>query len=617
MSGVFGFIDTRRNSVAGETLARMAQSLAHCPWHVIDQHVTGDGVIGAGRAAIGIFNRAAQPLVDASGSVRLFFCGELYSGDTIVSNPEQIALEAYLANGPAYAHELNGQFTALVIDEARARLVLTNDRFGLYHHYFATIPGGIVFAPELKAVLTHPAVSKTLDQVALAQYMRFQHVLGERTFFEHIQLLPTATVLSVNLRNGAKTQESYWSFSDLPQRPEHGAGALSLNDAADEAARLLGRAVRRLSSDALRPGVYLSGGLDSRALLGLSERRPITSITYGDPACRDVRFAERIARVCGSSHHWFDLRDSQWVTETADLHLRLTEGFHSWIHAHGMSTLPAARELIDVNLSGWDGSTVMSHPDSWAGLQWPRADDTAALVEDFQYFNQTWTWPGITEAEEQLLYAPAKRHEMRGLAFDSFRAQHRLGESYPPAVRRELFYVRQHCRRLTQYFIVFNRSHIECRLPFFDYDVFDFMFSLPMTLRGRGQVWHALIARALPKLARIPNAADNRLPMPNGWRRRLHAAAVATRARVNRHIAPIFNDDLKLYADYEAWLRAHLRPWAESILFDPRTLERGIFDPAFVRSMMTRHASGFEPWTIGKIAPIMAYEMMLRHLHDG
>ncbi len=616
MSGVFGFIDTRRISAAGDTLARMAQMLSHRPWMVIDQHVSDSGVCAAGRAAIGIFNRAPQPLVDASGSVRLFFCGELYAGDTIVSDPEHVALAAYLARGPSFARALNGQFTAVVIDQARARLVLTNDRFGLYHHYFAQIPGGIVFAPELKAVLAHPAVSKALDATALAQYIRFQHVLGERTFFEQIQLLPAAAVLSMDLHNGERTLESYWSFSDLPQQPESGSGAPSLNEAADEAARLLQRAVRRLSSDALRPGVYLSGGLDSRAILGLSERRPITSITFGDPACRDVRFAQRIARICGTQHHWFDLRDSQWVTDTADLHMHLTEGFHSWIHAHGMSTLPAARELIDVNLSGWDGSTVMSHPDSWAGLQWPRADDTAALVEDFQYFNQTWTWPGITEAEEQLLYAPAKRHEMRGLAFDSFCAEHRLGESYPPAVRRELFYVRQHCRRMTQYFIVFNRSHIECRLPFFDYDVFDFMFSLPMTLRGRGQVWHALIARALPKLARIPNASDNRLPMPNGWRRRLHAAAVSTRARINRHIAPIFNDDVKLYADYEAWLRADLRPWAESILFDARTIERGIFDAAFVRSLMARHVSGLEPWTIGKIAPIMAYEMMLRHLHD-
>ncbi len=616
MSGVFGFIDTRRVSPAGDTLAHMAQTLAHRPWHVIDQHVTGDGVLGAGRAAIGIFNRAAQPLADASGSVRMFFCGELYDGDMIVPNPEQAALAAYLANGPAFARGLNGQFTAAVIDQARARLVLTNDRFGLYHHYIAAIPGGLVFAPELKAVLTHPAVGKNLDPTALAQYMRFQHVLGERTFFEQIQLLPAATVLSVDLRSGAQIREAYWSFSDLPQQPERGGGALSLNDAADEAARLLKRAVRRLSSDALRPGVYLSGGLDSRAILGLSERRPITSLTYGDPACRDVRFAERIARICGSRHHWFDLRNSGWVTETAELHLQLTEGFHSWIHAHGMSTLPAARELIDVNLSGWDGGTVMSHPELWAGLQWPRADDTAELVEEFQYFNQTWTWPGITEAEEQLLYVPEKWRELRGLAFDSFRAEHRFGEAYPPAVRRELFFVRQHCRRMTQYFIVFKRSHFECRLPFFDYDLFDFMFSLPKAIRGHGRVWYALIGRALPELARIPNASDNRLPMPNGWRRRLHAAAATARARVNRHIAPIFNDDLKLYADYESWLRTDLRPWAESILHDRRTVERGIFDPAFVRSLMARHVSGLEPWTIGKIAPIMAYEMMLRHLHD-
>jgi len=63
-------------------------------------------------------------------------------------------------------------------------------------------------------------------------------------------------------------------------------------------------------------------------------------------------------------------------------------------------------------------------------------------------------------------------------------------------------------------------------------------------------------------------------------------------------------------------LCSDLREWGESILFDERTLERGIFSPAFLRSIWARHQSGQEMHTIGKIAPIMTYEMMLRRLHD-
>jgi len=59
----------------------------------------------------------------------------------------------------------------------------------------------------------------------------------------------------------------------------------------------------------LRPGVYLSGGLDSRTITGLTQRRPITSITYGTANCRDVHCARRIAHAVGSDLHWFDLPD--------------------------------------------------------------------------------------------------------------------------------------------------------------------------------------------------------------------------------------------------------------------------------------------------------------------
>jgi asparagine synthase (glutamine-hydrolysing) len=71
-----------------------------------------------------------------------------------------------------------------------------------------------------------------------------------------------------------------------------------------------------------------------------------------------------------------------------------------------------------------------------------------------------------------------------------------------------------------------------------------------------------------------------------------------------------------LYADYENYLRGDLRAWARDILFDKRTLERGIFNPQFIRSIWERHQSSQELHTIGKIAPVMTYEMMLRRLYD-
>ena len=93
-------------------------------------------------------------------------------------------------------------------------------------------------------------------------------------------------------------------------------------------------------------------------------------------------------------------------------------------------------------------------------------------------------------------------------------------------------------------------------------------------------------------------------------------AGVQIRRSINRHIRPLFRERATLYADYENYLRRELRPWAEGILNDRRTAERGLFDPPFLRSLMKRHVSGLEHWTIGKIAPIITYELMLRQLVD-
>ena len=81
--------------------------------------------------------------------------------------------------------------------------------------------------------------------------------------------------------------------------------------------------------------------------------------------------------------------------------------------------------------------------------------------------------------------------------------------------------------------------------------------------------------------------------------------------------APIFPEYTTLYVDYENALRQELHKWGEELLLGRRTTERNIFNPDFLHSIWSRHQSGLEPDMIGKIAPIMTYEMMLRKYYDG
>jgi asparagine synthase (glutamine-hydrolysing) len=524
---------------------------------------------------------------------------------------EEAALAMYEKEGVGFARRLNGAFVVGVWDGMRNRVVVTNDRFGLYPEYYSYSGKRLVFGPEVKGILCDRGVRKELDWVALAQYMRFQHLLGERTFFEGVKLLPAASVMVYDAGVGTCEIKKYWGYEEIGYR-----GEVSFEEAVEEASRLLQRAVRRLSEDEYRPGVYLSGGLDSRTIVGMVKRRPVVSLTYGVRGCRDVCYARQVAGAVGSDHHWFELEDGRWVQEHASLHLELTEGFHSWIHAHGMSTLAGARELMDVNLTGWDGGTIMGHADNIDPLLISPVDDRAFLTYLFYQYNQKWTWPSITEGEERLLYCEPVWKKVDGLAFESFREELAPYLGYRTDVRGEFFFIDNHIRRLTQNMVKLSRSHIEVRFPFFNYDLIDFIYSLPAMLRADRRLQRAVIQSNMPRLAYIPYEHDEFLPTTRTLLRQPHALAMRMRHRFKRwHLWP-FPVHCTLYADYEGYLRGELREWAEGILFDRCAVERGIFDPSSVRTLMDRHLSGLEEWTIGKIAPIMTYEMMLRRLYD-
>jgi asparagine synthase (glutamine-hydrolysing) len=616
MSGVFGVADPGRQIDIRTLIGKMITAMSHRDWFVAERFVDHERSLAIGRIGIGVFNQIPQPVWNSDHTVALVMAGEFYTEDTSGKNghgesDEQVALALYEKVGDAFASQLNGAFIIAIWDETRNRLLIANDRFGLYPFFYACRNGRLIFAPEMKGILCDDTFPRKLDLTALAQYIRFQHLLGERTFFEDIELLPNASVLVYNLSTGSCSVKPYWTFDDVPYRPE-----VSFDEAVEEAGWLLRRAIQRLSSDAYRPGVYLSGGLDSRTILGMIERCPIVSLTYGVHNCRDVYYAQRIARATGGDHHWIDLGDGEWVKEYVDFHLDLTEGFHSWIHAHGISTLPQARQLMDVNLTGWGGGTVMGHEDSVEPLQVCAVDDAALITRLFYLFNQKYTWPSVTEAEEAFLYREPIYRQAQGLAFDSFRAEMSRYLDYRSDVRGEYFYICNHCRRLTQNLVTFTRSHIEVRFPFFDYDLFDFLYSLPALLRGHQTLCRAVIQREIPRLAYIPYDHDGLLPTTQSAIRGTHALMVKLKYRFNSHLWPIFPQRCTLYADYENYLRGELCDWAETILFDRRTVERGIFSPPFLRTLMNHHLSGLEEWTVGKIAPVITYEMMLRRFCD-
>jgi len=620
MGGVFGLVDSRRRPPSAQ-LRRMADALRLCEWTRTQTWADEQAGVGLGQVNIGLFSTDPQPLRSADGALAVVFFGELSNAGRLrqrlasadhspqPASEAELILRLYQEQGEDLVRDLDGVFVFALWDGERDRLLVVNDRLGLLPTYYAHYDGRLVFAPQVKAILADGAFERKLDLTGMAQFLRFQRLLGDRTFFEGVRLLPYGSVLRFDQARDALTVSHYWDFDQIPPWP---AGA-TFEDGVVETGRLLRRAVERCMQGPYRLGVYLSGGLDSRTLLGLASqmRPPVVSLTYGVPNCSDVHYARRIARRLGSPHTFIPLLDGRWVRDEVELHLEVTEGFVTWTHSHAALTLRPGRELMDVNLTGFGGDQVLgARAFVYAADAVDAVDGLDFAVRVYDHFVHHYSWPGLTDAEERLLFNESFYPQIRDRAFQSLLETLAMVEGYEYAHRIDYFTTIYQGSRMSNMNVVYQRAFFEARYPFCDRDLMDWVYSMPLRYRLNDRLYLAVINREVPKVTWIPRDTDGRLITRYRAIRQAHALFQKVRRRITgRRLRTIHEDP-------EGWLRRDLRDWAEDLLLGRRTLERGFYNPAFLRSLFERHMSGREIHTIGKIAPIMTYEMMLRRFYD-
>lgn len=622
MSGVYGIVAPEKNGAELDVVAGdMRNALTHYSWYVNDLYSDREAGVFLGRVGIGVFNQARQPIHSESGYLSAVFCGEFTHVDVVRSalrqdgvqlrndTDEELLLACYEKWGANCVAQLQGQFVFAIWDRRRDELILANDRFGLYPTYYTESRGRLLFAPEIKSLLSDATIPRKLRNDALAEYFRFQRLLGTKTFFADIHLLPAASILCFDLRSGDYKVSRYWDIGQSLPRPV----SITLNEAIEEGARRLMRAIEEAMRGPWPIGAFLSGGFDSRMLVGLLAKKgcAVQTFTFGRPGCRDEYYARQIARAINVPHHFYPYHNGHWIEQFAEMHVRLTEGFHSWLHMHGINMLGDVRQHIAVNVSGLGDLLWPDH--NFTPTHLLAAPDNVAFASIFfELYHQKYSWPGLTYADERTLYAESYRRQLVGLAYDSFMAELTAYDHLPLATKAIAFNLDNHFSRHLLYHCVFGRSHLEYRLPYFDLDLLTFAYGLPPQISMERRVQKGIIAQYLPQVARIPATTDD-LPITiNESSMKVAKLFKEVRRQATRFVAPHSVERTSLYADYEGWLRTDLRSWAESILFDERTQDRGIFCREALVSLWARHMTGNELWTIGKIASIITFEMTLR-----
>jgi asparagine synthase (glutamine-hydrolysing) len=278
-----------------------------------------EAAVGQTRLAVIDLDTGDPPIRNEDGSIAVALNGEIYNfrelrsalqadGHSLSTQGDTEVL-AHLAEDrqpAAIARALDGMFAFAVWDERRARLILGRDRLGKKPLYYWTDGSQLVFGSEIKAVLAHPSVPRELDPSAIPAYLTFGYVPTPRTFFSGIRSLAPGHVLTM-LVGGPPTIERYWELPLGSSTVDH----RDLGSSAREVRRLLRAAVgRRLVSD-VPLGAFLSGGIDSSAIVGLMAEQmdePVRTFTIGfeDQDGYDERpYAEVVAKRFSTDHTTF------------------------------------------------------------------------------------------------------------------------------------------------------------------------------------------------------------------------------------------------------------------------------------------------------------------------
>lgn len=618
MPGIFGLIKAPDKETASQLSVQMATALQDAPGYQKFQYTTDGMSIGV--TGPGMIQSEPQPGWNESKSIAVVVAGEIYDasekrawlqgkGHQFQSNSQaELFAHFYEEVGEQFVSQLNGAFAAAIWDQGQHRLLLLNDHLGLYPLYYLYNPQRIFsFASGVRALLVIPNLPRNLDHIALAQFLTFDHMLDDRTLLEQVKLLPPASIL--RFENGQTHLQNYWHLQYLEHYPiQH------VDEYQEELLSCLRQASERQMPGPHPAGVLLSGGLDSRVIAALLNQNrtneTIRTFTFGSPKCDDVRYAKEISAKLGFQHRFYPLKPD-YLIDKAMQGVRCTDGMQNVVHMHTLANLDAQAEEAEIIYKGFLGDALMGYGISerhWANYR--EADLPQAQYEIHR--DQGLLVYELAELNELLL--PHQGIDYQDAVFAAYTQALQASKAVLPADQRNYFDVRQRVPRMTIHGVELVRSQVQVRLPFADKNLVEFMLTVPPGYRNGRKIIKDLFIKQFPELAKIPYTETNFPMVPCMRDIYLHTNQQVRWWLRNAGMQWVPAVHKRSYAAYNQWLRAELRSWAEGILLSQRTLERGIFNPSFLKALVAEHMAGQDHYT--RLGTLISVELWHRQFVD-
>ena len=323
MCGLAGFFrnpETPQRDQHSRWLDAMGEAIIHrgpdAGSSFLDDHI---GLAHRRLSILDLSEAGTQPMASASGRYVIAFNGEIYNFLELREKLEQqgltfrtrtdteVLLELYEREGMACLEWLNGMFAIAIWDTQARELFLARDRLGKKPLYYYQGEGGFAFASEIKALLRLPFLNTETRPDAIKDFFAYQYIPDPKTIYRNVHKLEPGCWLKTDGRHVQSGQ--YWNLSFEPM-----AGK-SLQQIEDGLYELIDDAVRlRMISD-VPLGAFLSGGVDSSAVVGLMARhasQPVTTCSIGFDSKKydEVQFARQVAELFRTDHHEFTVREN-------------------------------------------------------------------------------------------------------------------------------------------------------------------------------------------------------------------------------------------------------------------------------------------------------------------
>jgi asparagine synthase (glutamine-hydrolysing) len=603
MCGIVGIVRNDRSDVDQALLARMCAAIKHRGPDDDGFYFNSSVGLGMRRLAIIDLKSGQQPIHNQDSTAWIVFNGEIYNyrelrdkleklGHSFYTNSDTEAIvHAYDQYGADCPNHLRGMFAFAIWDERTQELFVARDRVGKKPLLYAQVNGQFVFGSEFSALLQHPDVPKDVDFEALNQYLSFMCVPAPLTAYHAIRKLEPGH--SLRYRKGEIKIERYWQ-PDFSKKVE-----ISEQEAGERAIEILRDAVKvRLMSE-VPLGAFLSGGIDSSAVVALMAAESATpvktfSIGFEEQDFSELHHARRVAEHVGADHHEFIVR-----ADALEVLPILVEHYgEPYADSSAIPTYYVARETrrhVTVALNGDGGDESFAGYERYAAMRLaeryhripavlreavvrqaiellPSSETRRSRIRDMKRFIQAASLPKVERylrwvsvfdnGAKEDLFTEQFRRDSQGVSaasmLDPWFARANGSGIVDAALLTDIMtYLPNDL--LVKVDIATMANSLEARSPFLDHHVIEFAASLPEKYKLRGLTTKYLLKQILRKL----------LPAENLDRRKMGFGV------------PIGH-----------WFRGQLQPFLRETLLAEASLNRGLFRPEAVKHLIELHTRG-------------------------